>query len=73
MNVPEPIINMVKNRVNPQTIVKQFAGNNPILNDLIHKAENNDIKSIENFARNLFKQKGLDLDKEFESFKQKLK
>ena len=64
-------IQMIKNIINssnPQEIINKMAGNNAILLDLITKAKNGDTNSIENFARNLFKENGRDFDKEFTQF-----
>ena len=64
-------IQMIKNIINssnPQEIINKMAGNNAILLDLITKAKNGDTNSIENFARNLYKENGRDFDKEFAQF-----
>lgn len=69
MNNP---INFIKNMLanaNPQTIAMKMIGNgNPVLGNLAQMAEKGDEKGIENFARNLFKEKGKDFDKEFSDF-----
>lgn len=69
MNNP---INFIKNllaNANPQTIAMKMIGNgNPVLGSLAQMAEKGDEKGIENFARNLFKEKGKDFDKEFSDF-----
>ena len=69
MNNP---INFIKNllaNANPQTIAMKMIGNgNPVLGNLVQMAEKGDEKGIENFARNLFKEKGKDFDKEFSDF-----
>lgn len=50
-------------------IVQQMAGNsNPIINDLIRMAKKGDNKSIENFARNIAKERGINFDKEYSNF-----
>ena len=46
--------------------------NNPIISNILQLAEQNKTNEIETIARNLFKEKGLDFDKEFNSFKQQL-
>ena len=69
-------IQMIKNIINspnPQEIINKMAGNNAILLDLITKAKNGDKNSIENFARNLFKENGRDFDKEFAQFMKNFK
>lgn len=42
--------------------------NNPILKEVISKAQSGDVKGVEEFARNLFKEQGRDFDKEFNQF-----
>ena len=56
----------------PKGIVKNMVGNNPIFNNLIEMAEKGDEKGVETFARNMLKERGLDLDKELANFKQTL-
>ena len=41
---------------------------NPMFRDLIQKAQKGDKQSVENFARNICKERGLDFDKEFATF-----
>ena len=68
MNNP---INFIKNllaNANPQTIAMKMINGNPVLVNLAQMAEKGDEKGIENFARNLFKEKGKDFDKEFSDF-----
>ena len=57
----------------PQGILNKMNINNPILSNVISMAQNGDSKGVENFARNICKQKGLDFDKEFSKFKDTLK
>ena len=59
MNNP---IQMLKNMIMNKHI------NNPILKEVINKAQNGDSKGVEEFARNLFKEQGRDFDKEFNQF-----
>lgn len=69
-------IQMMRNGNNPQEMImnmlQQQAGNTPVGQNLLRMAQNNDGKGIENFARNLCAQRGLDFDKEFAAFKQQL-
>lgn len=60
-------IQMFKNMI----INKQI--NNPILKEVISKAQNGDSKGVEEFARNLFKEQGRDFDKEFSQFMKNFK
>lgn len=67
---------MMRNGNNPQTMImnmlQQQAGNSPLGQNLLRLAQNNDGKGIEQIARNLCSQRGLDFDKEFAAFKQQL-
>lgn len=70
MNNP---IDMIRNFIrynSPQQLVEKLIMNNtnPIMSQLIQKARNGDTKSVEEFARNLYKQQGRDFDKEFSEF-----
>lgn len=64
MNNP---IQMLKNMI----INKQI--NNPVLKEVINKAQNGDSKGVEEFARNLLKDQGRDFDKEFGQFMKNFK
>ncbi len=64
MNNP---IQMIKNLIMNKQI------NNPILKEVINKAQNGDSKGVEEFARNLFKEQGRDFDKEFGDFMKNFK
>lgn len=59
---------------NPQQIVQQLMGNsqlmqNPIAKNAMQMAQNGDTKSIEQVARNLCKEKGLNADNVFNQIK----
>ena len=69
MNPIDIIKNYVTKGLTPQSIVKNMTKNNPIFTNLIEMAENGNEKEVENFARNLMKEKGKDFDKEFAEFK----
>lgn len=58
MNNVERIKMLIMNKLN----------NNPMFRDLIDKAQKGDRQSVENFARNICKEKGIDFDKEFRAF-----
>ena len=70
-------MNMIKQYMmkgmTPQNILSKLGTNNPILKNVINMAQNGDTKGVENFARNICKQKGMDFDKEFSKFKDTLK
>ena len=71
---PMQIIQMIKNGSNPQQLIMSFLQqqNNPMANNLLQMAQNGNTSEIEQIARNICAQKGLDFDKEFNSFKQQL-
>jgi hypothetical protein len=64
---------MLKSSGNPQTLVinmlEQQSQNNPIANNLLNLAKNNQTAEIEQVARNMLKEQGKDFDKEFNDFK----
>ena len=67
-------LNMLKGmmgNMNPKNIVmNMLKGNtNPIFANLIEMANKNDVKGLEQFARNYMKDNGRDYDKEFNDFK----
>lgn len=69
---PMALLQMLKGG-NPKTflmnmISNQIGNQNPMVNNLIDMAKNGDNQGIETFARNLFKEKGMDFDKEFKNF-----
>lgn len=77
MNVnPLLLIQMIKNGYNPQQLVlnilQQQGQQNPIINNAANLAENGNTAALEQLARNLAKEKGLDFDQEFAKFRQSL-
>lgn len=72
MNPIEMVRGFMTKGFTPKGIVKNMVGNNPIFNNLIEMAEKGDEKGVETFARNILKERGLDLDKELANFKQTL-
>ncbi len=60
---------------NPKDLVmKAMLGNNSnaMINNLVNMAKNGNSQGIEEFARNFFKEKGRDFDKEFADFMQNI-
>lgn len=73
---PLSIIQMMKSG-NPQQFMQQIMGNsqimsNPMMKNTMQMAQNGDIKGIEQMARNLCKEKGLDADEMFNQLKNSL-
>ncbi len=66
-------LNMIKGMMgisNPKDIVMKLLSqnNNPIFNNLMQMMEKGDDKGIEQFARNICKEKNIDFDKQFGEF-----
>jgi len=57
---------------NPQQFIKKALGNNPIASNLMDMIGSKDGKGLEQMARNMAKEKGLDADEMFKTYKQKL-
>ena len=71
---PMDLIKMYMSQgLTPKTVVEKMGMNNPIINNLIMMAQNGDTQGVENFARNIMKEKGRDFDKEFYNFKNNFK
>ena len=73
---PMQIIAMIKNGQKPQQLVLSMLenqmGGTPMGNNLLQMARNGQSDDIEKFARNLFESRGLNFDKEFNSFKSQM-
>lgn len=60
--------------MSPQQIISQMMGNkNPMIVNLMNMMQNGNSKAVEDFARNMFKEKGRDFDKEFSEFRKNFK
>ena len=73
---PLSIIQMMKSG-NPQQFMQQIMGNsqimsNPMMKNTKQMAQSGDVKGIEQMARNLCKEKGLDADEMFNQLKNSL-
>lgn len=74
MNInPMQFINQIRSGQNPQQLMLNFleqqANNNPMGQNLLNLARNNQTQDIEQFARNMFTSNGRDFDSEFKKFK----
>ena len=70
---PMQLMNMIKSK-NPQEVIISIIGNkNPMMNNLMNLAKSGNKTEIENIARNMCKEKGIDFDKEFPSFMENFK
>lgn len=77
MNInPMQLIQMIKGGQNPQQLAMSLLGgqapNNPLLTNLLSLAQQNKTQELEQIARNMMKEKGLDFDTEFINFKNTL-
>lgn len=70
---PMQVIMAMRNGQNPQQIVmnmlQERMSQTPMGQNLIALAQNNQTAQIEQIARNICNQRGIDFDKEFNSFK----
>ena len=69
------LINMVK-QGNPQQIVMRMLEQraqqgNPVFKNLLNKVQQGDTQGDETIVRNMAKEKGIDFDTEFNSFRRK--
>ncbi len=74
---PMNIITMIKSGRNPQQVMlsileRGVAEGNPLMNNLLNLAKQNRTAEIEQIARNICAERGMDFDKEFNSFKEGL-
>ena len=73
MNPMEMLKQYITKGMTPQNILNRMNINNPILNNVFTMARNGNTKGVEEFAKNICKQRGLDFDTEFTKFKNNLK
>lgn len=73
---PRQIIQLIRSGRNPQelamTLLQQRMGNNPMGQNLLSLVQQGRVSDIEQFARNLAAEQGIDFDTEFASFKNML-
>lgn len=73
MNPIDLIKTYMSQGLTPKTLAEKMGMNNPIISNLIGMAQNGDTQGVENFARNIMKERGRDFDKEFYQFKSNFK
>lgn len=73
MNPMQMLQSFITRGLSPQKIVEQMMGDNPMIANLMKMANSGNTSGVENFARNMFKEKGRDFDKEFSEFRKKFK
>lgn len=73
---PSELVQMIRQGQNPQqlmlNIMEQNLQGNPMYENLMLLARNNKTQDIEQIARNIAIGRGIDYDKEFNSFKRNL-
>ena len=74
---PMDIIAMIRSGKNPQQVMlsvleKGVAEGNPLMGNLLNLAKQNRTADIEQVVRNICAERGVDFDKEFNSFKEGL-
>ena len=71
MTNPMNLVSLLKGR-NPQELVMSMIQSNnindPMINDLIKYAQNNDIENVNKIAENYFNKRGMNFQKELNSF-----
>ena len=75
MNNSNPNLKTLLSGKNPQEVASKLLMNNtnPIFGNLIKMAQNGDTKGVEEFARNVFKERGRDFDEEYSKFMEMMK
>lgn len=73
MNPIQIIKSFIGKGLSPEGIIQSMDVQNPMIANLITMAKKGDTKGVENFARNMFKERGRDFDKEFNEFRNNFK
>lgn len=70
MNNPINMIKMMMGKMSPKDMAMKMIENNsnPVFTNLIDMANNNETEKLEQFARNICKEKNIDFDKDFADF-----
>ena len=72
MNPIQVLQNFMGKGGNPQQLLQKAMGmngnNNPMIANLMNLAKSGNKEQVEQFARNVCKERGIDFDKEFNSF-----
>lgn len=70
MNNPINMIKMMMGKMSPKDMAMKMIENNsnPVFVNLIDMANKGDTKGVEDFARNICKEKNIDFDKDFTDF-----
>ena len=73
-NMMSFFMNMMRSGGNPEAMLMQMLQqqNTPMSSNILNMAERKDITGLEQLARNLCQQRGIDFDSEFKAFKEQL-
>ena len=73
MNIsPMQLIQMIKGGMNPQQLISQILpqfNGIPVVQNAYNMMQNGNVKQLEQIARNLAQQRGIDFDTEYANFK----
>lgn len=74
-NLANFFLNLMQSGENPEQLMMQYLQQtkNPIGENLLGLVKQGNTNQIENFARNLCKERGIDFEKEFKSFRQQMR
>ena len=72
---PFQLIQMIKSGNNPQQLLSSVLqnSNNPILNNAMNLAKGGNASALQQIARNLAQQRGINFDQQFANFKNNFK
>lgn len=76
MNNPiEMIKGLMSKGESPQQMITNMISqnSNPMMQNLMKMAQSGNSQEVENFARNICKEKGIDFDKEFSNFMKQIR
>ena len=70
MNNPINMIKKMMGKMSPKDMAMSMLKNNsnPVFANLLEMANNNETEKLEQFARNICKEKNIDFDKDFANF-----
>ena len=73
-NMMSFFMNMMRSGGNPEAMLMQMLQqqNTPMSSNILNMAERKDTTGLEQLARNLCQQRGIDFDSEFKAFKEQL-
>lgn len=75
MNPIGIIKNFMQKGINPEQMISNMISqnSNPMMQNLMKMAQSGNSQEVENFARNICKEKGIDFDKEFSNFMKQIR